>query len=231
MSTEPNNSIDWEQQRGHVNLDLLRENAELRAGNARMREAYQEAYDYYAGPQACGDFTCSCGDCGCCEMGDNMRKVLAETPTASLAAITAPLEAQIADLVAALNEAISLIDEKLLCVNPNLVPKGLVMKWEDCIAQSPAQALQAIQDAARAEERADCAADTRRIDLMEQHHIEMHCSGGPDLYHEGVVHPYEWTVGKNPEFGWGGRKPSLREAIDDYGELRNRANGEEAKCE
>lgn len=87
------------------------------------------------------------------------------------------------------------------------------------IAETPEASLEAI----RAEEHPD----TKRLDFIEKHHVEMHCFGGPDLYHEGIVHPFEWEVGKNPEFGWGPRMPSIREAIDGYEAIRARGDGGE----
>ncbi len=32
-------------------------------------EGFIEVYEYYVGPEACGDFRCDCGTCGLCEMG------------------------------------------------------------------------------------------------------------------------------------------------------------------
>jgi hypothetical protein len=43
----------------------------LIADYERLQKLAREAYDHYMGPQACGDFTCTCGEvdyCGLCEI-------------------------------------------------------------------------------------------------------------------------------------------------------------------
>lgn len=92
MSTEPKSSIDWEQQRGHVNQDLLRENAELRAGYARARKALglaSEAMNYMGDKASEADIV-EDEDIEKTEKAFELAAtVLAETPAASLEAIRA----------------------------------------------------------------------------------------------------------------------------------------------
>lgn len=45
------------------------------------KETLQEVYDYFMGPEACGDFTCACNNpaiCGICELRSRIQVVLAE---------------------------------------------------------------------------------------------------------------------------------------------------------
>lgn len=47
---------------------------------AQLRTRLQEAFDYFMGEQACGDFTCACGNvetCGTCEIRELTRAALA----------------------------------------------------------------------------------------------------------------------------------------------------------
>lgn len=41
---------------------------QLQDGLRKAGEHLQAVYDHYMGREACGDFTCNCGNCGLCEM-------------------------------------------------------------------------------------------------------------------------------------------------------------------
>jgi hypothetical protein len=82
--------------------DLLRENAELRASNANLREALESACAHrglWLHDTECfsmdGSQPCVCGRESVMKKA---KDAIAETPAASLAAITAPLEAKIAEM-------------------------------------------------------------------------------------------------------------------------------------
>ena len=46
-----------------------------------LADRLKEAYDFYMGPNACGNFTCNCGDCGICEI-----RIVTETALSNYAA-------------------------------------------------------------------------------------------------------------------------------------------------
>lgn len=65
----------------HILGDLGR----VKAGIGVMRTALQEVFDYFMGPQACGDFTCNCGKtdaCGTCEIRESTRAALSHEAVA-----------------------------------------------------------------------------------------------------------------------------------------------------
>jgi len=54
---------------------------QLRAENQELTRSLRDAYDFYMGPQACGDFTCACNEpkfCGICEIREATELVLAD---------------------------------------------------------------------------------------------------------------------------------------------------------
>lgn len=173
---------------------------ELRANNARLRDALENIValdfktlesgnrDFYSGAPRFVQAWLIC------------EKALAESPYASLEAIRADAKAEgyKSGYEACRADArfYDIVDSSIGDTKPGARRNAL--------------------DAHDAIIRQQCGRDTERLDLLEQHCVEMHCfTCNPDY----APHPTEWVVGKNPEFGWGPRKPTLREAIDGYGAI------------
>lgn len=144
--------------------DLIRENAELRASHARMREALKgtasRKSDTKSGfcwcsfnPHLDGEHEFAC---------TAFNGALAESPATSLAAITAPLEAWIAELESELQKiawhlptvCYEQSEERYVNIEEVFSLKRIAA---DLLVRTPKQSLAAIQAAARAEEREVCA--------------------------------------------------------------------------
>jgi hypothetical protein len=60
-------------------LGMIRRNVEqIVAQRDRYKAAFIEMFDYYMGPEACGDYTCACGDCGTCDFRKTMTPLRKE---------------------------------------------------------------------------------------------------------------------------------------------------------